>query len=67
MFEVFDLIAAAILAVCLYLAYAVYNLREDLEEIAEQSFVTRTILFKFIEKIADEKIEAGEWTEDETI
>jgi hypothetical protein len=67
MFELFDIFAAAILAVCLYLAYTVYHLRQDLEEIGEQAFITRTILFKFIEKIADEKIEAGEWTEDETI
>jgi hypothetical protein len=67
MFEYFDIFAAIVLVVCLYLAYTLHQLRQDFEELAEQSFITRTILFKFIEKIADEKIEAGEWTEDETI
>jgi hypothetical protein len=66
MIEWFDFIATAILLVCLYLAYSVYELRQDLEEIAEHSFITRAILLKFIEKIADEKIKAGEWTEDES-
>lgn len=65
MLEWFDFLAAGILIVCLYLAYAVYDLKQYLEETAEHSFVTRAILLKFIEKIADEKIEAGEWTQDE--
>lgn len=66
MIEWFDFIAAAVLAVCLYLAYAVYDLKQDIEDIEEQSQITLNILLKFIEKIADEKVKAGEWTEDET-
>jgi hypothetical protein len=66
MIEWFDFIAAAVLLVCTYLAYAIYDLKQDLEEIAEHTFVNRAILLKFIEKIADEKVKAGEWTEDET-
>ena len=66
MLEWFDFLAAAILIVCAYLAYAVYDLKQDLDEIAEHSFVTRAILLKFIEKIADEKVKTGEWSEDET-
>lgn len=67
MFEYFDIFAAIVLAVCLYLAYTLHQLRQDFEELAEQSLITRTILFNFIGKIAEEKIEAGEWTEDEVI
>lgn len=66
MIEWFDFIAAAVLSVCLYLAYAVYNLKQDIEDIEEQSQITLNILLKFIEKIADDKVKAGEWTEDET-
>lgn len=66
MLEWFDFLAAGILLVCLYLAYALYDLKQDLEEIAEHSFITRAILLKFIEKIADEKVKAGEWSEEET-
>lgn len=48
------------LGISLYLAWR-------LHAVAQLADITETVLVKFVAKIAKEKIEAGEWSEDETI
>jgi hypothetical protein len=63
---IFEGILLVNLVITLYLAYATHKLTEELKVTDEMVSYISEAFARFIEKIAKEKIEAGEWTENET-
>ena len=54
------------LFISLYLAYRVYSTQSELEELEDLFEAQAEIIGRFINKIAKEKLDSGEWTPNET-
>lgn len=64
---IFEGILVVNLFITLYLSYVVYRLRHIMEEMDDEAEMNKEIMARFIVKIAKEKIDKGEWTENETL
>lgn len=62
----FEWILVINLFITLYLAYTNWSTQRQLEELEEIFAMQAEIIGRFIRKIANEKVESGEWTEHET-
>jgi hypothetical protein len=63
---IFEWILVGNLFITLYLAYVTYNTQKELEYLEELFGMQSEVIGRFVRKIADEKVAAGEWTEHET-
>lgn len=63
---IFEWLLVINLFIALYLAYTTWQTQRELEDLEEIFAMQSEIIGRFIRKIADEKVEAGEWTEHET-
>ena len=63
---VFEWVLVGNLFISLYLAYVVYDQKQELEDLGEIFGMQSEIIGRFIRKISAEKVAAGEWTHDET-